>query len=289
VSLDYLDLFCDGTAVRKAGLLTHHYCSQLVDRFVTVTNDEVCGAIQWLWNARRQIAEPAGAMGLAAWLKDGGFSDRKSALVVVGGANMDFGQLSWVVKRAAIGSATRRHYRFFIEECPGSLLRLLGFFPPELNVVEFQHGAVSEREAAPVIGVDASARLLRDLERRWTDSGIRFEDATSDPDVEFRVIHYDPSTFSNPVWMRAEFHERPGALGEFLRRHCTHASIVYFNYGYTGERVGRALMAFDFADATLRDAFLWSVQQPDSSLRHVASMDQRSFARLQGLRGSAVG
>ena len=45
VTLDYLDVFCDGTAVKKTGSITRHLFSQVVDRFVTVTNEEVCAAI----------------------------------------------------------------------------------------------------------------------------------------------------------------------------------------------------------------------------------------------------
>ena len=62
VELEYLDVFCDGTAVKKAGELTSHFCRQLIDRYLTVSNDEVCAAMQLLWDTHRQVPEPAGAM-----------------------------------------------------------------------------------------------------------------------------------------------------------------------------------------------------------------------------------
>lgn len=280
VSLDYLDVFCDGTAVKKAGAITHHFCSQLIDRFVTVTNEEVCAGIQLLWNKHRLIPEPAGAMGLAAWIKEREVGVPRKSLVIVCGSNMDFGQLSWVVRHAGVGSARRYYFRFFLEERPGALLDLLNSFPANVNIIEFQHGLVAGTKAAPVIGIDAMPDEFNALEAQLEKRGVHFEDATGDEDVEFRIIHYDASLFKFPLFIRIEFPERAGALGEFLNDNCREASIVYFNYGYTGERVGRALIGFDFTSADVRDAFRKSVFEGRSILRHATELSTETMARL---------
>lgn len=282
VVLDYVDVFCDGTAVKKAGSITHELCAELVDRFVTVTNEEVCAAMQLLWEKKRTIPEPAGAMGLAAWNKEREENQGKRVLTIVCGANMDFGQLSWVVKHAGIGSSRRKFYRFSLEERPGTLLKLLGHFPEEVNIVEFQHGLTDGPTVAPVIGVDATPLELLRMEKQFREDGINFEDATHDQDVEFRIIHYEASLFKCPVFVRIEFHERPGALSSFLQKNCQQASIVYFNYGYTGERVGRALMGFDFTDNDARQQFLRQIHEKEASLRHVAELPESVLKRLIG-------
>ena len=125
---------------------------------------------------------------------------------------------------------------------------------------------------SPVIGIDAIPLQLIQLEKTLADLGIRFEEATSDEDVEFRIIHYEASLFRMPVFLRIEFHERPGALCAYLQRNCQEASIVYFNYGYTGERVGRALMGFDFSDTSARERFLKLTFEKDASIRHVKQL-----------------
>ena len=282
VALDYVDVFCDGTAVKRAGDLTHHFCSGLIDRFITVTNDDVCAAIQMLWERKRLIPEPAGAMGLAGWRKEVDRNQNARAVVIVCGANMDFGQLSWVVKHAGIGSARRKFYRFFLEERPGTLLSLLQHFPEDVNIVEFQHGLAPGERVAPVIGIDATPMQLQWLEQQLGKHGIEFEEATGDEDVEFRIIHYDASLFQRPVFVRIEFHERPGALSDFLRKNCQDASIIYFNSGYTGERVGRALMGFDFADEGTRKRFLEDVFERETSLRHVTELSEDALRRIIG-------
>ena len=280
VTLDYLDVFCDGTAVKRAGKLTSRFCADLVDRFVTVTNAEVCAAVQLLWEKLRAIPEPAGAMGLAAWMKERSACRGKRVLTILCGGNMDFGQLSWIVRHAGIGSAHRKYYRFEIPEKPGSLLELLHRFPDGVNIVEFQHGVAQGRTALPVIGIDAMPQEMEVFERNLGGVGIRFEDATGQEDVEFRIIHYDSSLLERPMFIRIEFPERPGALKDFLGNACRDASIVYFNYNYTGERVGRALIGFDFSGDESREAFRRSVFERDTVLRYAKELAAEAMERI---------
>lgn len=280
VTLDYLDVFCDGTAVKRAGDLTSQFCAKLIDRFVTVTNPEVCSAVQLLWERLRAIPEPAGAMGLAAWMKEREYCRGKRVLTIMCGGNMDFGQLSWIVRHAGIGSAHRKYYRFEIEEQPGALLSLLERFPVGVSIVEFQHGAVKGRSAQPVIGIDAMPQELQLFENNLQTLGIRFEDATGQEDVEFRIIHYDASMLERPLFIRIEFPERAGALKEFLGNSCEDASIVYFNYNYTGERVGRALIGFDFSSDAARSAFCEAVFERDTVLRYAKEISPEAMGRI---------
>ena len=72
--------------------------------------------------------------------------------------------------------------------------------------------------------------------------------------MEFRIIHYEPHLFAHPFFITYEFPERAGALRDFLRS-LERGSICYFNYTYTGEQVGRALIGFEFREESDRDAF----------------------------------
>ena len=55
--------------------------------------------------------------------------------------------------------------------------------------------------------------------------------------------------------MNIEFPERKGALRDLLRSISPVANICYFNYAYSGEAIGRALMGFEFKDADKRQEF----------------------------------
>mgnify|MGYP005844540707 CR=1 FL=1 len=256
VELEHLDVFCDGTAVRKTSMLTLAYCSKLIDEFMTVSNNEVCAAIQLLWESARLIAEPSGAMGVAAVMKRQDIIKGKRVLAILSGANMDFTQLAYVAAHSGIGLAQRRYYRFEIPEKPKAMLNLLETVLEGINIIDFQYGKVEEKCAFPVIGFEASTIQLDLLHRRLSEKKIRHTDVTSRSDVEFRIINYRSDLFKNPFFAIIEFPERAGALYEFMRNAGTHTNICYFNYATTGEQVGRAMMGFEFDSEKSRNAFL---------------------------------
>ena len=204
----------------------------------------------------------------------------KRVLTILCGANMDFGQLAWIVRHAGIGSARRRYYRFFIPERPGSLLHLLETILDDVNIIEFQHGIVGEDGASPVIGFDATPVQIELLEQQLRTLGVRFEDATGDEDVDFRIIHYDASLIRRPYFIQIEFPERAGALHDFLGQNCQHASIVYFNYNYTGERVGRALIGFDFESEGDLEDFRNQLYEEETVLRDFREVPSSVVERL---------
>ena len=246
VSLDKIDVFCDGTAVRKVGKLTHQVCAEMVDEWMTVTNDEVSAAIQFLWEELRCIPEPSGAMGVAAILKRRAELEGKRVLSILCGANMDFEQLAMIARRAAVGAARRRFLKIDIKEQSGAMFGLLNALPDTVNIVEFQYGKTDDAEASPVIGFDVAPMQFEILAKALNDGGFDFTEVTSETDVAFRLIHYEAKLLSHPFFITLEFHERPGALAEFLRAVSPHANLCYFNYVYSGERVGRALLGFEF-------------------------------------------
>ena len=270
VTLEYVDVFCDGTAVKRAGDKTYPLCADLVDEFMTVTNEEVCAAIQVLWEARRCIPEPAGAMGLAGLLKHGAKAAGGRALCIVCGANQDFGQLAWIAHHAGIGAARRRYFRFEIEERSGSMLDLLETAMEGVNIIEFQYGKVHGEKAWPVIGFEASPPELDLLDQRLKELGVVHQDVTSEEDVEFRIIHYEPQLFEHPLFIKLEFPERAGALHDFLTSIRDIASLCYFNYSYTGEQVGRALMGFEFTGADRRDQFLALLRDSEHAFSEIS-------------------
>ncbi len=269
VTLDYVDVFCDGTAVKRAGDLTYPLCRDLLDDLITVTNDEVSAAIQVLWETRRCIPEPSGAMGLAGLLKEKDQLEGKRALAVVCGANVDFAQLATIARHAGIGAARRRYLRFELGESAGAMLSLLQKHLAGFNIIEFQYGKVDLERGWPVIGFDASRPAYQRLEEKLREAGIDFEDVTNQEDVEFRIIHYRGRMMHLPFFIKLEFPERAGALHDFLACVADVANVCYFNYSYSGERVGRALMGFEFADDEKRSRFQQLLRENDYTYREI--------------------
>ncbi len=257
VTLPTLDVFCDGTAVKHVGDYTFELCRKYIDSYMTVSNDDVCAAIQRIWELARTLPEPSGALGMAAYLKMQNELRGKNVAVVVSGANMDFARLSWIAGRASIGATLKRCYEIEICECCGSMLKLLTVVKDlELNIEDFLYGKVLSEQAFPVFGFTGTTTQLDRLEEVLKENDYIFRNVTTREDVAFRIIYANTELWKNPYMAMIEFPERPGALLTFMEDVSKLSNICYFNYSNSGEMVGRALMGFEFDDVEKRQAFI---------------------------------
>jgi threonine dehydratase len=257
VTLDHVDIFCDGTAVKTAGSLTYPILRELLDDLVTVTAEEVAAAIEEMWRVARVLPEPSGAMGLAAARKEASRLSGKKAAVILSGANLDFRRLATIARRAGNPGARQAFYQVAWPERPGAMLAFLERISSiGLNISHMMVGQYDSELAFPVVGFDGREEQFRLLEETLGRAGYEFLDVTSRPDIPFRIAPFQPRLFSLPYAAILNFPERPGALAEFLGRVAALTNISYFNYVHTGEEVGRALAVFSFRDAESRRSFM---------------------------------
>lgn len=282
IALHDLDIFCDGTAVRKAGELPYAICKDTLDRIITVTNAEVSAAIRVLWETLRCISEPSGAMGLAAVLKNRSALAGKRVLIVISGANIDFLQLGLIAQSEGAANAVTRTLRVRIPEQTGTMLRLLDTCFEGLNIADFQYGLHDTNDAWPVFTVTAdNAETLAQLPERLNAEGYQWQDMSGAVDVAFRAIPMRGDLLSHPVFLRLDFYERSGALHDFLSRLIRdRANLCYFNYRQSGERVGRALIGLDFASADARSSFLDNLPEQGEGYRSCKAVDEETRRRM---------
>ncbi|ORZ37517.1 tryptophan synthase beta subunit-like PLP-dependent enzyme [Catenaria anguillulae PL171] len=132
ITMPEIDLFADGTAVRRVGDETFRLVQEYVDEMVLVSNDEVCAAIKDVFGDTRSILEPSGALSLAGckrWIADNGAKDGVY-VAITSGANMGFDRLQFVAERAEIGEETEALISVLMPEQPGSFLGLLNAIMP---------------------------------------------------------------------------------------------------------------------------------------------------------------
>jgi threonine dehydratase len=286
VPLEQLDIFCDGTAVRQAGALPFEICRESLTRIETVSNAEVSTAIRVLWEGLRCISEPSGAMGLAAVLKHRAALAGRRVLVIVTGANIDFLQLGLIAQSQGAAGGHARTVRVRISERPGAMLRLLDDCFAGLSISDFQYGKVDATIARPIFTLSAEdPAMLAELPARFARHGHEWEDAGEAVDVAFRAIPLHDDLLAHPLFLRLDFYERPGALHDFLdQRVRDRADICYFNYRHSGERIGRALIGLDFANADARATFLADLPEHGPGYRSCAPVDATTCSRLLGRR-----
>src|ERR1700683_1007148 len=125
VTLPRVGIFADGVAVRRVGEETFRLAKQYVDEVLLVTTDQICAAIQDIFEDTRSIAEPAGALAVAGIKK---YVTREACsgrtlVAINGGANMNFDRLRYVAERADVGAQREALLAVEIPEVPGSFLR----------------------------------------------------------------------------------------------------------------------------------------------------------------------
>ena len=254
-TLDEIDRFCDGTAVATPGELPFRLCSMLLDEFLTATNDEVCQAIQFLWQKRRIMVEPSGALGVAA-AQNYGLTKDDYALTVLSGSNVDFMSLPKIAKRGQLDRPEERYFCFEIGEKPGALIGLLDQFFSNMNIIDFQYGKVANDVARPVIGVEVPATEAEALDIFFQRDDLPpHEEVTGSAATEFRVIPFRPDTLNHPFFAVVTFSNRPGALRDFMRVASEWSNVCYMNYTGSGQTEGQALMGFEFGDESKKHDF----------------------------------
>ncbi|MDR1165124.1 MAG: pyridoxal-phosphate dependent enzyme [Deltaproteobacteria bacterium] len=260
-TLPAVDIFCDGTAVKTAGLLTYSVLKNLLDDLVTVTAREVSLAMEELWRVARVLSEPSGALGLAAARKDAAALAGRNAGIILSGANIDFRRLGNVARRTGDPLGRQAFYQVEIPERKGAMLAFFKTIRPVgLNISHLLVGQYDSDLAYPVIGFDGQQEDFGYLEELMDFSGYKHQCVTARPDIPFRLAPFQPRLLKLPYAAILNFPERPGALAEFLERIASLANISYFNYVHSGEQVGRALAVFSFENGESRSAFLESLK-----------------------------
>lgn len=280
--LTHVDLFCDGTAVKQAGDLPYEICKHTLDRLITVSNAQVTTAIRTLWEGLRCIAEPSGAMGLAAALAEQPHLTGKKALIILCGANVDFLQLGRIAQSQGSSTPNSLTLRIRIPEQPGAMLTLLDTCLAETDITDFQYGKTHPSEAWPTFTLTSeNPAHLTSIPEKLRTATLPFEDITGAIDIAFRTIPLRPDLLTSPTFLRLDFYERPGALHDFLAKRLTgNANLIYFNYRQSGERIGRALIGLDFPSPYERDAFLLALPPHGEGYRLCQPLDHATASRI---------
>jgi threonine dehydratase len=239
-----------------------------------------------MWEGLRCISEPSGAMGLAAALRHARELDGKRVLVVLCGANIDFLQIGHVAQLVGAASQASRTLRIRVSEKPGSMLRMLDTCFAGINIADFQYGVTSETDGWPIFTLTADDEIeLAGMPEKLTAAGYEWQELQGAEDVLFRAIPLRGDLLKHPLFLRLDFHERPGALHDFLSSRVRgNANLCYFNYRQSGERIGRALIGLDFPSSYERDALLMTLPARGEGYRSCEPVDEETCRRLTGLQ-----
>ena len=123
-TLDRVDTFADGIAVKTPGEQTFELIRRYVDDIVTVSEDEIAAAILALMENQKLVAEGAGATPVAAALFGKLPLAGQKTVCLISGGNIDVNILSRVINRGLVMGGRKCNLTSALEDKPGQLTRV---------------------------------------------------------------------------------------------------------------------------------------------------------------------
>jgi threonine dehydratase len=126
VTLENVDQFVDGAAVNRAGTLTYAVLAAAGDMVSITTADEgaICTAMLDLYQNEGIIAEPAGALSVAA-LMEARLEPGSSVVCVISGGNNDVSRYGEILERSLVHRGLKHYFLVDFPQEPGALRRFL--------------------------------------------------------------------------------------------------------------------------------------------------------------------
>ncbi len=284
VNLEAVGHFAEGVAVRRCGDLTYHICSQLLDEIITVDSDEICAAIQDVFEDTRAIAEPAGVLAIAG-LKQF-FLDRPgregNAAAILSGANVNFARLRHIAERAAVGEEQEALLGVTIPERAGSFLDFCETVGAR-GITEFNYRYADSPDAHIFVGIALRNGITekREIIAALRKHGFPVTDLSDNDMARLHIRHMvgGRARVAHEQILRFHFPERPGALLQFLRGMESDWNISLFHYRNYGSEYGRILMGIQVPD---EDAESFSVFLRETGYHFTIEADNPAYEMFLG-------
>ncbi|HRI60334.1 MAG TPA: threonine ammonia-lyase [Saprospiraceae bacterium] len=185
VVLDKIDRFVDGAAVKRVGDLTFRICSDVLDDVVLVSEGQVCSTILHLYNVDAIVAEPAGALSIAALENYQDQIRGKNVVCVVSGSNNDIDRMPEIKERSLQYEGLKHYFLIGFAQRPGALKEFVNnVLGPTDDITRFEYMKKTHKENGPaLVGIELQQRsdydrLLENLRRYQVDfSEVNKDDA----------------------------------------------------------------------------------------------------------------
>ena len=175
--------FIDGASVKRIGDVSFDIAKDVVDQVITVPDGSVCSTIMELFNNDGIVAEPAGAMSIAALSHvDIDFKD-KNVLCILSGGNNDWGRLSVIEEKSLLYEGLKHYLIVDFPQRPGALREFLDeVLGPTDDIVRFEYLKKTNREFGPaLVGLSVNkAEDFDEIQKKLREHGITYFDVKND-------------------------------------------------------------------------------------------------------------
>jgi len=178
VELEKIDTFVDGAAVKKVGQITFDICKDKISEMILVPEGRICTTILNLYNKEGIIAEPAGALTVAAVSLIKEKLKGKNVVCVVSGSNNDIMRTEEIKERSLLYEGLKHYFMIQFPQRPGALKEFVSnILGPTDDITYFQFSKKNNREIAPaVVGLEIKNKAdIQSIKDRLTKNKFTFE------------------------------------------------------------------------------------------------------------------
>ena len=190
ISLENMDYFVDGAAVRQVGRLPFKICKEHLDQILVIPEGKICQTILEVYNKDGIVAEPAGALAIAALNLMSEKIKNKSIGVLVCGGNNDIFRMPEIKERALLYAELKHYFLVDFPQRSGALKQFVTeILGPNDDITHFEFSKKHFRNSATaVVGIELKeASDLTILVERMKKYNFKF-DYINDKKNLFQVL-----------------------------------------------------------------------------------------------------
>ncbi len=184
VRLDKIDSFVDGAAVKKVGEKNFDIARAVIDDMLLVPEGKVCSTILQLYNEEAIVAEPAGALTIAALDFYKEKIKGKNVVCVISGGNNDITRTEEIKERSLLYEGLKHYFIIRFPQRAGALREFLNnALGPNDDITHFEYTKKNNRENGPaMIGIELKNKQdYIPLLERMTSQGIDYQELNESP------------------------------------------------------------------------------------------------------------
>ncbi len=165
VTLDNIERFVDGAAVKRVGDITFSICKDVLDDMRLVAEGKICSTILKLYNEDAIVVEPAGAMSIAALDYFANEIKGKNVVCIVSGSNNDIERMQEIKERSLQYEGLKHYFMISFAQRPGALKEFVNnVLGPTDDITRFEYMQKTNKENGPaLVGVELQSRSDYDL------------------------------------------------------------------------------------------------------------------------------
>lgn len=161
VTLENIDRFVDGAAVKRVGDIPFSICKDVLDEMQLVAEGKICSTILKLYNEDAIVVEPAGALSITAL--DNFAAEElagKTVVCVVSGSNNDIDRMQEIKERSLQYEGLKHYFLIRFAQRPGALKEFVNHVLGENDdITRFEYMQKHNKETGPaLVGVELRSR-----------------------------------------------------------------------------------------------------------------------------------